>query len=146
MARLVAFAGAWLPVLVWMVLILTLSGQSELPTRANPATGATIRTTYMTAKMAHLVEYGVLGGLLLRAARAPGGGLAIPTARAAVWAVVAATAFGAGDEVRQSFVPARSPSLVDVVIDATSALVVVGGWLAWQRRRADQQATRRAFE
>ena len=146
MARLVAFAGAWLPVLVWMVLILTHTGHSELPTRANPATGETIRTTYMTAKLAHLVEYGVLGGLLLRAARAPGGGLAIPTARAAVWAVVAATAFGAGDELRQSVVPGRSATPVAVVSDAASALLVVGGWLAWQRRRPDQRAAARAFE
>ena len=146
MARVLAFASAWLPVLVWMVLILSLSGQSGLPVRTNPATGETIRTTYVTAKLAHLAEYGVLGGLLFRAARAPGGGLAVTPARAGVWAVVAASAFGAGDELRQSFVPARAASLVDIVIDAASALLAVGGWLAWQRRRPSRRAATRAFE
>lgn len=125
MSRLGAVAWAWLPVLLWMALILTLSGQSSLPARQNPATGEVIRSTYTLAKAAHVVEYSVLGLLILRAMTSPAGGLGLGFGSAALWAVAAATAFGAGDELRQSFVPNREPSFGDVAIDGASALAAV---------------------
>ncbi len=144
--RLRSLATAWLPVLLWMAMILSLSGRSDIPPRTNPATGETVRATYTIAKLAHVVEYVVLGALLLRAMRLPGGGLGLAPTRAVLWSVLAAGAFGAADELRQAFVPNRSPSVVDVVIDGASALASVTGWLAFQRRNEARRALSRVLD
>jgi VanZ family protein len=136
----------WLPVIAWMALILTLSGLSGLPARTNPTTGEVIRSTYTTAKIAHVAEYGVLGALLLRATTAAGGGLALAPMRAALWSVAAAAAFGMGDEVRQSFVPNRNPRLEDALLDAVSALASVTLVLVWRWRRPGEHRRRQALE
>ncbi|MDP8924858.1 MAG: VanZ family protein, partial [Chloroflexota bacterium] len=94
MSRLRALAWAWLPVLAWMAMILTLSSQSSLPARENPVTGEAIRSTYTLAKTAHVIEYSVLGLLILRAVTSPAGGVGLGFAGAALWAVIAATVFG----------------------------------------------------
>lgn len=125
MSRLGALAWAWLPVLVWMALILALSGQSSLPARQNPATGEVIRSTYTLAKLAHVVEYSVLALLILRATTTPLGGLRLHFLAAVLWTIAAATLFGAVDELRQSLVPNREPRLGDVLIDGASALASV---------------------
>ena len=126
MSRLGALASAWLPVLIWAMLILSLSGQSELPARQNPATGEVIRSTYTLAKLAHVVEYGVLALLLLRALTSARGGIDFSFGIAALGAVAVATLFGAVDELRQSLVPNREPRLADVLLDGASALAAVG--------------------
>jgi hypothetical protein len=71
-------------------------------------------------KMGHVVEYGILAALWLRAltpGRAP--------RHAAVWAVALATAYAAVDEVRQAFAPNRSPAVADVLLDAAAAWLAV---------------------
>ena len=136
----------WLPVLVWMALILFLSGRADLPVRSNPVTGEVAGTTYWTAKVAHVVEYAVLGGLLFRAATARGGGLALAPLRATVWVLAAATIFGAVDELRQSFVPGREPRLSDVVLDGASALGMVTVVLIRRRIRDGDRFRRREAE
>jgi hypothetical protein len=145
-ARLAPLTATWLPVLLWMVVILFLSGQSEIPPRTNPATGETVRATYTAAKLAHILEYGVLGALLLRALRSTTGGLGLAPTRGALWSVLAAAAFGAADELWQAFVPNRSPSVIDVVIDGTSALACVTVWLAWQRCNEGHRAHSRVLD
>ena len=124
-SRAGAIAWVWLPVLAWMALILTLSSQSNLPSRENPVTGEVIRSTYTLAKLAHVVEYAVLALLILRAATTSKGGIGLNFLTAAIWTVTVATLFGAADELRQSFVPNREPSFGDVLIDGTSALTAV---------------------
>ena len=146
MSRLGALASAWLPVLVWMAVILTLSGQSNLPARQNPATGEVIRSTYTLAKLAHVVEYGVLGLLILRAMTTPLGGLGLSFASAARWTVAAATLFGAADELRQSLVPNREPSVGDVLIDGASALTAACLVGVIRRLRAGWSPPRRAHQ
>lgn len=125
MSRLRSLLWYWLPVVAWMAAIMALSSQSSLPLRENPATGEVIRTTYTLAKLAHVVEYGGLALLLMRALTQSGGGLALTFRVAAVWAVIAATAFGACDELRQSLVPHREPRATDVLIDGASACAAV---------------------
>jgi len=129
-----------------MALILGLSGRSDFPSRTNPATGEVISTTYTLAKTAHVLEYSVLGLLLLRAATATGGGLGLAPTRAAIWVVVTATAFGIGDELRQSLVPTREPRLSDVAIDALSASAAVVLMLVWRRLRDPQRFAQRIAE
>jgi VanZ family protein len=136
----------WLPVLVWMALILVLSGRSDLPVRSNPVTGEVAHTTYWSAKVAHVVEYAVLGGLLFRAATARGGGFRLAPLPATVGVVAAATIFGAVDELRQSFVPGREPRLSDVVLDGASALGMVAVVLIRRRLRDGERFRPREAE
>ncbi|MGE3912747.1 MAG: VanZ family protein [Chloroflexota bacterium] len=142
MARIASLSWAWLPVLLWMALIFSLSSRSDLPVRTNPQTGETIRTTFTLAKIGHVVEYGTLGLLLLRALMSSAGGLQVQFITAAVATVLMAALFGAMDEFRQSQVPNREPRLTDIALDTVSALgacLVVAGWR--RVRRAGQTAS-----
>lgn len=125
----------WLPVLLWMALILWMSSRSDLPVRTNPQTGEAIRTTFTTAKVAHVVEYGILALLLVRALMGAGGGLRLPLPAAIAVTVLVAAMFGGLDEIRQSFVPTREPRLTDVALDTASALAACLAVAAWQRIR-----------
>ncbi|MCC6179208.1 MAG: VanZ family protein [Chloroflexi bacterium] len=135
MKRSVVLLWHWLPVLLWMAMILSLSGQSELPVRHNPQTGEVIKTTYTVAKLAHVVEYSVLALVLLRALTASGGGIGLSTALAICWTVMLAFSFGALDEYRQAFTPTREPRAVDVLIDGLSALAASLIFARWRRVR-----------
>jgi len=77
-------------------------------------------------KVAHFAVYGLLGTLVCRLGRGW---------RAAVWAVVAASAFGVSDEWHQSFVPGRSTEVADWVADTLGAAVAVGLYAGWGRYR-----------
>jgi VanZ family protein len=134
---------SWLPVLVWMALILSMSSQSDLPMRHNPQTGEVIKTTFTAAKLAHVFEYSVLALLLLRALVGTGGGLGWPMPVAIAVTVVIAALFGGLDEIRQSFVPTREPRLTDVAIDTASALAASLGVAGWQRLRRARFSARR---
>lgn len=132
-ARIGALLWHWLPVVVWMGLILSLSGRSDLPVRHNPQTGEVIRTTFTMAKVAHVVEYVGLALLLLRALVGAGGGVQLPLRAAVLVAAVVATGFGAVDELRQAFTPSREPRLFDVALDGASALAAGLAMLGWRR-------------
>jgi VanZ family protein len=69
-------------------------------------------------KLGHLTEYGILAALWLRAF--PG------HPRAEAWAVALSVLYAGADEWRQGLAPNRSPSLLDVAVDAAGALVAVG--------------------
>ena len=100
------FARYWLPVLAYVSLIFVLSAQPGLhpPFRFQNAD-----------KLAHMLEYGVLGWLLVRALRA-----AMP-ARSWVFTSMLALGLGlgigAGDECFQSFVPGRDSTVFDWLAD-----------------------------
>ena len=139
MQRLARLCWAWLPVLAWMALILWMSGRSDLPVRTNPQTGETIKTTFTLAKIAHVVEYGVLALLLLRATTGQHGGLRLAFRTAAIGTVLICGLFGGLDEFQQSLVPNREPRLLDIAIDTLSALavcLVIGGWLRFKQPSA----------
>jgi VanZ family protein len=123
----------WLPVLLWMALILSLSSRSDLPVRTNPQTGETIKSTFALAKLTHLAEYGIMALLLLRALMSAGGGLRLPIRRAIAVTFFVAAAFGGLDELRQSFVPTREPRLTDIAIDTAGALLACLVVVGWQR-------------
>ena len=142
-SRLARLLRAWLPVLVWMALILWMSSRSDLPVRTNPQTGETIRTTFTVAKLAHVFEYGVLALLLLRALVGTDGGLRLSMPVAIAVTVVAVAVFGGADEIRQSFVPTREPRLTDVALDTASALAACLAVAGWHRFRTPRMGTRR---
>lgn len=114
----------WIPVLVYMAGIFYLSSLSRpsLPIE-------------MSDKLAHMAEYALLAGLLLRAAN---GGLARPARLGVVlFAFVLSSAYGASDEWHQSFVPGRVCSLGDLAADAAGSLLAVAALaLATGRRKS----------
>ena len=95
----------WAPVVLWAALIFALSSIPSL------ATGLGLWDLVLR-KLAHLVEYAVLGALLLRALRREPAAIALGS----LYAVT--------DEIHQSFVAGRHGSPVDWLIDT---LGVVAG-------------------
>jgi VanZ family protein len=104
----------WLPVLVWAAVIFAFSAVPDL------GTGLGTWDTLLR-KTAHVLEYALLGALLLRAV-------------GRVWPALAlGIAYAASDEVHQRFVAGRHGSLRDVAIDTAGVAL---GLLAWSRFRS----------
>ncbi|MES1194415.1 MAG: VanZ family protein [Opitutus sp.] len=136
----------WLPVVLWMGFIFMMStslGAGDNTSRfiepflhwllpqADPATIAHLH--FLIRKAGHLTEYAILALLLLRAI----GGRGI---RPLVWALVIATAYAATDEFHQSFVPGRTATGSDVLIDAFGALTALALAAGWRKRRGERGA------
>jgi len=102
----------WLPVLLYVTVILTLSAQPYLQ---NPL------KFHNSDKLCHLLEYGGLGILLARALRG--------TMRLRVGSLI-----GAGDEYFQSFVPGRDSSVFDWMAD-TLGVMLAQVIYVWGARR-----------
>lgn len=77
-------------------------------------------TQFVIRKLAHLTEYGILAALWFRAARADERGW---TPRWSMIAVLIAICVASADEFHQSFVPSRTASPLDVVIDTCGAVI-----------------------
>jgi VanZ family protein len=132
----------WLPPVLWMAIIVTLSSDIAsaehtehwlvpfLRLTAAWATPTQIEAMHgLVRKGGHLTEYAVLASLWYRAfarGRHLTSRSAAPIAFAIslVWAIV--------DETRQSFVPSRTASAIDVALDGIGAsltmLVALLGW------------------
>ena len=95
----------WAPVVLWAALIFALSSIPSLDTGFGT-------WDLVLRKLAHLVEYAILGGLLLRALRREPAAVALGS----LYAVT--------DEIHQSFVAGRHGSPLDWLIDT---LGVVAG-------------------
>jgi VanZ family protein len=113
----------WLPAVLYMTAIFILSSISDL---GPPPIGA-------SDKSLHMLMYSGLGALVLYPLAH--GALAGVTWRRGLAAIVIATLYGVSDEFHQSFVPGRTPEMLDVVADGVGAAcgVVVIGLLAAAR-------------
>lgn len=97
--------------LAWMGVIFALSSEPDWdPTRGQ-------RLHFGVYKVAHLVEYGILGGLVA------GGMRTVNTRHARWWGWVVVVLYAIGDEIHQAFVPGRTPLVTDVAIDALGGLL-----------------------
>ena len=94
----------WLPVVVWAAVIFALSSIPSL------STGLGTWDTLLR-KAAHMTEYAILGGLLLRAL-----GRELP-------ALLAGVAYAVTDEIHQHFVEGRHASALDVALDGAGVAV-----------------------
>lgn len=103
----------WLPVAAWAALIFALSSVPSL--ESGLAWDTPLR------KIAHVTEFAILGGMLLRALRRP-----VPA-----WFL--GVAYAASDEFHQHFVSGRNGNPVDVAIDALGVLL---GVAVYRRLRA----------
>lgn len=127
----------WLPAIVWAALILAAS--SDLFSAAH--TGS-ILEQIVTAilghplpphqfamlhaavrKAAHLTEYGILSALVFRAFRGARSGWSL---RWAAGAVLASACLASIDEWHQTFIPSRTGTPADVVIDTVGAAIAQG--------------------
>lgn len=128
----------WLPVAVWAGIISLLSSEAFsgdhtggllLPLLQLVLPGASADTLLalhaITRKLAHVVEYAILAVLAVRALDHSGRS----TARVAVASLVLCVAWAVLDETRQTFVPNRVGSPVDVAIDAAGAVLGVAARL-----------------
>jgi VanZ family protein len=128
---LTTFARYWLPPLVWMALIWELStdvGSADhtaglfiwIMSRLFPwATPAQIDLAHgLMRKLGHLTEYGILAALWFRALHV---GRRLDSARSAWTALAISVAWALADEFHQTFVPSRTASVLDVLVDATGA-------------------------
>jgi VanZ family protein len=105
-------AWAFVPALAYAAVIFVLSHQSNPLPFLPPE-------FFLHDKLLHASEYAVLGGLLAPALRLAG----LRPRAALVVAVLLASAYGATDEVHQSFVPGRSADPLDWVADTLGATV-----------------------
>jgi VanZ family protein len=137
---------AWLPVALWMALMFV--GSTDLLSAEHTSRFLTpllrwlkpdispyalAEAHLMVRKLGHVMEYAILTGLLFRAWR---GIIAGFWARAAV-AFLPAMIFALTDEYHQAFIPSRTSSLGDVLID------YLGAFTGILICRAIHQVTRR---
>ena len=105
---------SWAPVIAWAALIFMFSAQPNLSFVPDAGLDFVVR------KLGHMGVFGILALLLWRA-------LAGTTAwqRPRAWAFALAVLYAVTDELHQGLVVTRHPSLLDVGIDATGALIAV---------------------
>jgi VanZ family protein len=145
------FCRDWLPALIWMGLIFwgssaTLSADNTSPLIetilrwfARDLSPSTIEgCIFVIRKCAHLAEYGILAVLIWRGLRGSNGDHNGKwNWRLARLAMCCAALCAATDELHQAFVPSRTGSAIDVLIDATGAILSVialhrlGIWRKW---------------
>jgi VanZ family protein len=99
----------WGPVLVVMGLIYYLS---SLPDPGGPPGG-------ISDKTAHFLIYAALGASMIHALA--GGRSAAMTLPTILAAIALATLYAVSDEIHQSFVPPRTPDILDLAADAAGA-------------------------
>jgi VanZ family protein len=106
------FVRYWVPTIGYCLLIFVLSSISK---------GVYMPSPFGVDKVAHFVEYGVLGFLLARLIVHARSGFSRVFLLSLV--VILATLYGISDEVHQAFVPGRNPSPWDVAADGLGGLM-----------------------
>lgn len=120
----------WLPLLLWLILIFSLSHQAKEETEQTSgliltflkALGMSIafiekyEIHFYVRKLAHFTEYFVLCLLFFRVCN-----LYLDEKRALILSWVLAVLNACGDEWHQRFVPGRGAAISDVLIDASGA-------------------------
>jgi VanZ family protein len=135
----------WVPALLWAVVISYASTDTfssshtsviilpilrRLLPFASPETLESLH--YLIRKMAHLSEYFLFSLLLLRGVRGNDRGWKL---RWAIWALAIAAGYSALDEFHQSFVPSRTASPWDSLLDTTGAAAAQVVLWIWFRVR-----------
>ncbi len=142
-----SFVRYWLPVIIWMVVIFSFSGDKLSNQRSSRIIGPIVHwlfpnlpqstvgdIVFVVRKCAHGTEYAILAILLWRARNKP----TKLTAGRWDWSEARTVLFLTGlyaatDELHQVFVPNRQGSVIDVCIDTTGALI--GLVILWLIRR-----------
>lgn len=110
-----------LPAVIWMAFIFAMSSQEQFP----QTFGVSV---FLLSIVAHLALYGILALLLLLAIDRN----ARPSRSTLLVAIAGAALYGVSDEIHQSFVPGRVPSVFDLAVNTFGATIAV---VAWTYRR-----------
>ena len=145
--KLPRFVRYWMPAIVWMALIFFGSTDilsAEHTSRflvpflrwVDPQISFAMLNTiqFGIRKLAHLTEYAILAMLLWRALRSGTRGQ-MKMSILFLIAALGCAIFAASDEFHQSFVPSRTSSPTDVMIDVCGALVGLAICLMFTARR-----------
>jgi VanZ family protein len=128
------FLTYWFPPIAWSAVILLASTDAFSGANTgsvlervlvwftgHPVAPATLdRLNFLIRKSAHLTEYGILGALAFRAIR---GEQRLWSLRWSVGAILLAAFVASIDEIHQTFVPSRTGTFHDVLLDAAGATV-----------------------
>jgi len=150
-SKLKPFLKYWLPAILWMALIF--AGSTDVLSDANTSRfivpflhwiyphisdHAANVINIGIRKLGHVSEYLILAMLLWRALL-QGANWKARLSILFVATLLACAAFAAGDEFHQSFVPTRTPSIRDVLIDICGALVGIAICVAVTSRKGLKQ-------
>jgi VanZ family protein len=138
-----AIAVDWAPVLVWMTVIFLFSTDYFSATNTVPfiapllsnlfpelATGHLENIILLIRKLGHFSEYSILALLLMRALNAE---FAEQSAKSRInWSIALVVIYAVSDEWHQAFVPSRTASPWDVLIDLLGGIC---GTLWFHRRK-----------
>ena len=105
------FLKLWFPVIVWAAFIFYLSSIPNLKTN--------LEYDFILRKIAHAVEYFILTFLLYRAFK---GSFNMNVFCLFIYPANLSLFYAVSDEFHQSFVPSRSASIRDILIDAIGIL------------------------
>jgi hypothetical protein len=131
------FVKWWLPVLVWMGVIFAGSSVGSLPRIGGRATDS------VAHRVAHVMEFAVLGALTLRAVSQS----KRMTKREMLITLIVVALYGASDEFHQRFTPGRSSEGIAVVFDVAGGMIGMWVYHRWIARwRAPQQPGRGAVK
>lgn len=119
---LLNIVSAWLPVLLWSGLIFYFSSIPGLKTSLG-------FWDFVLRKMAHVVEYAILGHLVVRAFVLTRRGWS--ARKIIISAFCICFCYAVSDEIHQAFVPARGPSYRDIMIDVMG--IACGIWFSQKR-------------
>jgi VanZ family protein len=123
----------WLPALTEMAILFALSSTPNLRFSEDPALDHVLR------KLGHAAAYALLAVLVTWAI----GGLRRDPRRAlAAFAIV--VAYAISDEIHQAFTATRSPSVLDVAVDAAGAGIGILLYRIGERRRAGSRPSAEA--
>lgn len=145
------FLTHWLPVVLWMALIFSVSTDAGSSEHTSRIIGPMLRWLYprvsdatveqvqfFARKGGHMFEYAILAGLLWRARRQPAKDDPRPWHwAAALFAWLVAALYALSDELHQHFVASRQASAGDVLLDsAGAALGLIALWQIgrWRKR------------
>ena len=142
------FVRYWMPLIIWMTLIFL--GSTDVLSAEHTSrflipflrwldpeiSWAALRSIQiLVRKIGHLTEYAILAVLVWRALT----GSNWKSSRAFTASLAACALFAASDEFHQSFVPSRTSSIHDVMIDICGALIGLAICVALTSRKALKQ-------
>ena len=125
------FLALWLPVVVWMGVIFIGSSIARVPRVGGETTDGLVH------RAAHVLEFAVLGALLLRATS---NGRPV-SKREIIITLIVIGFYGASDELHQRFTPGRSSEGSAVLFDVAGGAIGMWAWHRWARRAQPREVT-----